>query len=95
MSLYDVLNISAVGIQNEKIVVKDTVMDEYFKRFNKVLGFFDNDSTGKELSEVYTEKYGIRCILSPFEKSKDFSAMIKNEGINTSTETILKLINDD
>jgi len=93
MSLYEVMAVASIAIQNERIVIKDTVMEEYMKRFKRIIGFFDNDSTGKELSEVYVDKYGIECICSPFEDSKDFSDIVKNKGKEQAETTFLQLIN--
>ncbi len=92
MSLYSTVNISSIAIQNENIIIKGSVMKEYLKRFKKVIGFFDNDETGKQLNKIYTKKYGIKCILSPFENCKDFSSIVQNKGIKTAEKTILELI---
>lgn len=94
MSLYEVMLVASVAVQNEKIVIKDTVMEEYFNRFKRVVGFFDNDETGQLLSEIYAEKYGVKCIFSPFEDSKDFSDIVKNKGTEVAGDTFLQLINE-
>ena len=81
MSIHDCLGISAIGLQSESVMMKDSVMDEYKKRFNKVICLFDNDEAGKKLSEGFTEKYNIPHFFVPeLSKVTDFSDLVKAVG---------------
>lgn len=86
MSLYETMNIPAIGVQSEKSFIKDTVVEEYKNRFKHVIVLFDNDITGIEQAKEYKRMYNINNITIPFEyNSKDFSDLIKNTGkINAS-----------
>jgi len=86
MSLYETMNIPAIGVQSEKSFIKDTVVEEYKNRFKHVIVLFDNDITGIEQAKEYKKMYNINNITIPFEyNSKDFSDLIKNTGkINAS-----------
>jgi hypothetical protein len=43
MALRDVLGINAIGLQSESVNIKNTVLDEYKSRFERVICLFDND----------------------------------------------------
>ncbi len=85
MSIHDVLGITAVAIQSESVLIKDSVMDEYKRRFTKVMCLFDNDNAGKRLSNEYLEKYNIPHFFMPeMEDVTDFSDLVKAIGIEES-----------
>lgn len=87
MSLLDVMGISAVAIQSESVMMKESVMDEYKRRFKKVLCLFDNDSPGKRLSKKYSDKYNIPHFFMPeMENVTDFSDLVKAVGIEESKQ---------
>ena len=81
MSIKDVLNIPSVGLQSESVIMKDSVMDEYKSRFEKVICLFDNDKAGKNLSVEFTERYSIPHFFMPELKDvTDFSDLVKKVG---------------
>ncbi len=85
MSLLDVIGITAVGIQSESVMMKDSVMNEYKRRFTKVLCLFDNDDAGKRLSRKYSDKYNVPHFFMPeMEDVTDFSDLVKAVGIEES-----------
>ena len=85
MSLLDVIGITAVGIQSESVMMKDSVMNEYKRRFTKVICLFDNDDAGKRLSKKYSDKYNVPHFFMPeMEDVTDFSDLVKAVGIEES-----------
>ena len=92
MSLHDVADISSIGIQNETILIKESVMKEYKMRFKEVLCLFDNDETGINLSNKYKKEYNIDYILLPDKKTKDFSDCVKVFGKEKALLTLKTLL---
>jgi hypothetical protein len=81
MSIHDCLGISAIGLQSESVMMKDSVMDEYKRRFKKVICLFDNDAAGKKLSTSFTETYKVPHFFVPeLPKVTDFSDLVKAVG---------------
>lgn len=95
MSLYDVSNIISVALQNENILIKHSVMNEYLRRFKKVVCLFDRDKAGKAISEKYKEDYKLKCVFIPkeFKLAKDFSDLVKYYGVKKSKNIIKNIIN--
>lgn len=92
MSLCDVTHIPSVGIQNETVLVKTSVIDEYKDRFNKVICLFDNDAAGITLAFRYKHKYDLPFITIPYKYDcKDFSDLVKKYGADTSKEILKEL----
>jgi len=90
MSLHDCMGISAIGLQSESVMMKESVMDEYKSRFKRVICLFDNDEPGKKLSESFTEKYKVPHFFVPeLPKVTDFSDLVKAVGI----EEAVKIVN--
>ncbi len=95
MSIHDCLGISAIGLQSESVLMKDSVMDEYKSRFSKVICLFDNDAAGIKLSENFTNKYNIPHFFVPeLPGVTDFSDLVKKLGIKKSVEIINEKIKD-
>lgn len=93
MSLHDVIGVSAIGLQSESVMMKDSVMDEYKSRFKKVVCLFDNDDAGTKLAKEFSKRYGVPYFfVLPIAKSKDFSDFVKNTTINFSIEYFNKKI---
>ena len=87
MSLHDVVDVTAIGLQSESVLMKQSVMDEYKKRFKEVICLFDNDEAGKRLSVEFTDKYDIPHFYMPNnlgDKVTDFSDLVKELGIKDS-----------
>jgi len=55
MALHDVCGVPAIGLQNEGVMMKDSVMEEYKHRFDKVVALFDNDLPGRTFSKKFAE----------------------------------------
>lgn len=78
MSIYDCVDIPAIGLQSESVMMKNAVMDEYKSRFNKVICLFDNDPAGIKLSEEFSTRYNIPYFfVDSIDGAKDFSDLIK------------------
>jgi hypothetical protein len=87
MSIHDCIGVSAIGLQSESVTMKDSVMDEYKSRFEKVVCIFDNDPAGIKLSESFTEKYHIPHYFMPkIDGVKDFSDLVKAKGKDFAIE---------
>ena len=93
MSLHDVIGVSAIGLQSESVMMKDSVMDEYKSRFKKVVCLFDNDDAGTKLAKEFSKRYNVPYFfVLPIANSKDFSDFVKNTTINFSIEFFNKKI---
>ena len=78
MSIYDCINMPAIGLQSESVMMKDAVMHEYKSRFNKVICLFDNDPAGIKLSKEFSKRYNIpHFFVENLSNAKDFSDLIK------------------
>ncbi len=94
MSMRDVMNISAIGLQSESVTMKDSVMEEYKSRFKKVICLFDNDKAGIKLSELFASKYNIPYFLLPeLPNVTDFSDLVKYGGNNVATSIFKESLN--
>ena len=96
MSIYQNTPYNTIGIQGETILIKNSVIEEYKRRFNTVVTLFDNDEAGYKLAKKYKERYNIRSIFIP-EKSgvKDFSDYIKKYKKIKARNLLIKLIKHD
>jgi hypothetical protein len=93
MSIYENTIIPSVAVQSETCFIKDTVVDEYKFRFDRVVVLFDNDRQGKEAAESYLKLYDVPYILIPDEyKCKDFSDLVASVGIKKAVEILNKLL---
>ena len=81
MSLHDCMSIPAIGLQSESVMMKDTVMEEYKRRFKKVICLFDNDSAGKKLSDNFTNTFNVPHFFVPeLPGVTDFSDLVRSVG---------------
>jgi len=95
MSIHDCLNISAIGLQSESVMMKESVMDEYKQRFSKVICLFDNDEAGKKLTANFSNKYSIPYLFVPEEPGiTDFSDLVKHKGKQEAVEIINQKIKE-
>lgn len=93
MSLCKVVNIPAIAIQSESLLIKDSVIVEYKGRFYTVLVLFDNDPAGITLSFRYKTKFNLPFIIIPYQYDcKDFSDLVKKYGVEESKKIFNKLI---
>ena len=85
MSMWDTMGLFSIGLQSESVTMKESVMDEYKSRFNKVVCLFDNDKAGVELSKVFSEKYDIPHFFIPqLPNVTDYSDLVKYGGVETA-----------
>lgn len=93
MSLCEVCHIPAIGIQNESVLTKETVIEEYKERFKKVICLFDNDNAGITLAYRYNNIYGLPFMTIPYKYNcKDFSDLVKEYGVEESKKILNNLI---
>ena len=93
MSIYDCLNVPAIGLQSESVLMKDSVMEEYKSRFSKVICLFDNDEPGKKFTKSFSEKFQVPYFYVPeLPNVTDFSDLVKSIGKEEAIKVItLKL----
>ncbi|MFW6226094.1 MAG: toprim domain-containing protein [bacterium] len=93
MSLCEVMQIPSIGIQNESVLTKNSVIEEYKKRFKKVICLFDNDNAGITLAFRYYNTYGLPFITIPYKyECKDFSDLVKEHGVEESRKILNNLL---
>ena len=96
MSIHDNLNIPAVGLQSESVTIKDSVMDEYKRRFKKIICLFDNDAAGQKLTQLFVEKYQLPYIFMPTKPGvTDFSDLVKIVGKQEAVTITKKLLKNE
>ena len=95
MSLYDVTGYPSIGLQSENVTIKQTVLDEYKRRFRNIVCLFDNDKRGREFTETFCGQCNLPYIFMPeIEGVTDFSDLVKVRGIEEA-KTIFKTIIDE
>lgn len=95
MSIHDCLNLPAIGLQSESVMMKESVMEEYKSRFSKVICLFDNDEAGKKLTANFSNNYGIPYLFVPEEPGiTDFSDLVKHMGKIEAVEIINQKIKE-
>jgi len=93
MSLYETMRLPSIGVQSETCFIKDTVIDEYRSRFDRVLTLFDNDRQGKDQATSYKKLYDIDPIFVPDKYGvKDYSDLVQTVGINNAPNIIKELL---
>lgn len=96
MSIHDCLKVSAIGLQSESVMMKDTVMEEYKKRFKHVICLFDNDAAGKKLTESFSKTFDIPFFFVPeLPNVTDFSDLVKSQGTLNAIAIAKKLIKNE
>jgi len=100
MSIYENTGIPVAGLQNEKILPKQQVMDELKNRFETIYVLYDNDfdkpvNWGREFGQKLSDEYNLFQIEIPEDlESKDFSDLILNHGKKKACEVLYELISD-
>lgn len=95
MSIHDCLNLPAIGLQSESVMMKESVMEEYKSRFSKVICLFDNDEAGKKLTANFSNNYSIPYLFVPEEPGiTDFSDLVKHVGKIEAVEIINQKIKE-
>ena len=95
MSIHDCLNLPAIGLQSESVMMKESVMEEYKSRFSKVICLFDNDEAGKKLTANFSNNYSIPYLFVPEEPGiTDFSDLVKHMGKIEAVEIINQKIKE-
>lgn len=93
MSIYENMDIPSIGVQSETCFIKESVVDEYKFRFDRVITLFDNDRQGRIQAESYEKMYDIPAIFIPDEYGvKDFSDLVKSTGKRNAINVLKKLL---
>lgn len=98
MVLYD-HGYTAVAPQSEQSPIPKSIMEDFKKRFKKIVIFFDYDEGGLEGAKKLSKKYDIPSIFIPlhyFEiyNAKDISDFKKEMGINKTNELLKELFDE-
>lgn len=94
MAIKAVTGVDSVSLQSESTLPKNHIMKELKSRFKKIWVLYDNDydkdeNWGRKYGEEFSETFFVPQIeISSLYKSKDFSDLVKNKGVDTAT-TIL------
>lgn len=100
MSINEQTGVPVTGLQNEKIIPKESVLQELKNRFKIIYILYDNDfdkpvNWGRQFGEKFAEACDLRQIEIPDEyQSKDFSDLVENHGIEVAKEVLYTLIED-
>jgi len=93
MSIWENTNFPSIGVQSETCFIKETVVDEYKFRFDRVVTLFDNDRQGNEQAQSYEKMYDIESLFIPDEFGcKDFSDLVKQVGKQDAVQILKKLL---
>lgn len=90
----EVLGYSAVALQSEMHMPKETLVQELKKRFEKVIVLYDNDfeseqNPGQVMANKICGTFDLANVCIPdVYCSKDISDLIKNRGVNTAQQLI-------
>jgi hypothetical protein len=101
MAITSVTGISSTGLQNEGVKPKDQIVKELKDRFENIFLLYDNDfdsktNWGRQFGEKISKITGIPQIEIPSKyKCKDFSDLIRKEGIEKSKLILNNLTNYD
>jgi len=77
------------------VMMKDSVMEEYKRRFKRVICLFDNDKAGINLSLEFTERYNVPHIYVPgLPGMTDFSDMVKLKGVEKSKRKFKQILDE-
>lgn len=90
MVLYE-LGYSAVATHGEGHWFNPDFFRHLKGRFNKIILFYDHDSSGIECTQKILneyEQYELFCIFTPFNTEKDISDYVKNKGKEKGREII-------
>lgn len=99
MCIKDTLGYNAVALQAETTKPKDHIIDELKSRFKKIYVFYDNDcgkeeNWGQKYAKELCDSYGFNNLCIPKEyKTKDFSDMIKEHGVQKSKQWANSILN--
>ena len=87
MCLYE-LGYAAVSPQSENHEFKDSLIEEFKSRFDKIVIFYDSDEPGRKFSAKLSEEYNLPRIDTD-SKYKDISDYIKYKGIEEANRLII------
>lgn len=100
MAIDEITGIPSTGLQNEKILPKENVLQELKNRFKVIYILYDNDfnkpvNWGRQFGQKFAEECDVRQIEIPDEyQSKDFSDLVENHGIEVAKKVLFTLIKD-
>ena len=98
MSIKDITGVSAVSLQNEGVLPKESVINELKERFDIIYVLYDNDfdkeyNWGREFGKKLSETFNLKQIeIEDIQKAKDFSDFVKLYGNIRANEYLRHLI---
>lgn len=98
MAINEITGYDVVSLQSENVLPKANVLNDLKKRFENVILLYDNDydketNWGQEFSKKFSQEFLLftACIDEKY-KSKDFSDLVKNEGIYNARKILKDII---
>ncbi len=98
MSIFEQTGIPATGLQNEKIIPKEHVLNELKDRFHAIYVLYDNDfdkpvNWGRQFGDKFAKECDLMQIEIPDEyQSKDFSDLVENHGVEVAKKVLFELL---
>lgn len=80
---------TAISPPSEKTFFTEAYFNKQKSRFDRIVGYFDNDKTGLESAVSLSNKYGIPFIHNPIGEPKDYSDYIHEYG-KQQAEVLIK-----
>lgn len=95
MCLYQHANIASIAPQSETVRIKESVFEEYKKRFKKIIILYDNDKQGIKSSKQQSFLNNLPYILLPsFPGVKDYSDCIEKFGVKKANLILFEQLNN-
>lgn len=92
MCLYSLGYNNVISPQSESVTYPKHLIDTLKFSFNRVVIFYDNDTTGIECAKKMSEKYNLEFIYTPEDTKKDISDYYKEYGKKMCTRLIDELL---
>ena len=97
-SLKDVMELyqfgyNSIAPQSESQLPTDEFIRKLYKRFNKIIVFFDNDVAGIKGAERISTTYNLPMIMLPQDTAKDISDYVKLFGVEQGKDIMNRLLN--
>jgi len=83
---------SAIAPHTEHQILSDSLYQQYSKRFDAIIIFYDNDEAGITHAKKMQEKFGLKYLVLPESDTKDPSDFVEKYDLETLKQWILNSI---
>lgn len=100
MSIISSTEFNSISLQSESTMPKEKIINLLKRKFKKIYLLYDNDydkemNHGQNFAKKIIERYNLTNIcISDRLKSKDFSDLVKNKGVQLASDFLKKEINN-